>query len=163
MKLQSVLRLAAVIFLVWAAFVVFLTEPSPKTHRSHLWIPIHYGLDIRGGVRAVLQANKAALPPGVPYNSDLVLQTLNKRINGSGVSEATVQPKGDDEFIIEIPEVHDKQAILTRLGTTAQMTLYNFQTVKSQHNTQGYVTTSVSPDSTGHDSYSFTDTLHNVT
>ena len=160
MKLQSVLKVATVVFLIWAAFVVFLTVSNPKTHRSHLWVSIHYGLDIRGGIRAVLKADKSALPAGVPYNGDLVLQTLIRRV---GLPEAIVQPKGDDQFIIELPDVHDKDAILTRLGTTAQMTLYNFQTIKSDHNSQGYVTHTTYTDKTGHDAFRFSDSLHNVT
>ena len=164
MKLQRVwLPIVIVLLIAGSAVIVFGTHTNPRTHRSSPLVPVHYGLDIRGGIRAVLRAEKSALPKDVAYNADLVQQTLMNRVNASGVSEATVQRKGDDQFIVELPDVHDKQAILNRIGTTAQMTLYNFQTVQSQHTPQGYVEVNRSDDKTGHEVFSFHDTNHNVT
>jgi len=92
-----------------------------KTHHTVPNYPIRYGLDIKGGVRAVLQARTDKMAPGVVYDGPTVLRILENRVNGAGVGEATVQRKGDTQFIIELPDVKDKNAILERLGTTAQM------------------------------------------
>ena len=77
------------------------------------------------------------LPPGVVWNQETaarVRTTLENRINGAGVGEATVQPKGNDQFIIELPDVKNKDAILEQLATTASMTFYYFRDVQSDRN-----------------------------
>ena len=63
------------------------------------------------------------------YNQAVVQQILENRINGAGVGEATVQPKGQDQFVVELPDVQNKDAILKLLGTTAQLKFYYFRDV----------------------------------
>lgn len=164
MKLERVwLPVLIVLLIAGSAFVVFGTKTDPKTHKSVALFPVHYGLDIKGGIRAVLRADVAALPKNASYDPTLVQQILENRVNASGVAEATVQPKGTDQFIVELPDVHDKQAILNRIGTTAQMTFYNLQTVKSDHNPNGFVSMQIGHDKDGHDLYTFVDQKNNYT
>ncbi|MDQ2800371.1 MAG: protein translocase subunit SecD, partial [Armatimonadota bacterium] len=57
---------------------------------------------------------------------------IEQRINATGVSDALVQPRPQEkQFVIELPDVKDKNAILEQLGTTAQMTFYYFPDVQS--------------------------------
>lgn len=162
MKLQRVwLPVVILLLIVGSAIVDFGTKTDRRTHRTVPLKPFSYGLDIKGGIRAVLQADKSALPKGVEYNATLMQQILENRVNASGVADATVQPKGDDQFIVELPDVHDKDAILNRIGTTAQMTFYNLQNVKSDANPNGYITMRPPLDKSG--GYSFTDEQNNIT
>ncbi len=82
--------------------------------------PTLYGLDVRGGIRAVLQADVA---PGqeASYDQATVQQILENRLNASGVAEPVIIPSGQRRFIAEIPNVHNKDAIMQQLQTTAQL------------------------------------------
>ncbi len=132
MKQENYLRLAIVVLIGLAAWVMLGTHPDPATHKKVANFPTRYGLDIKGGVRAILQAKDV---PGVPYDQNLVQHILENRINSAGVSEAVVQPRPQQkQFIIELPDVKNKDAIMAQLGTTAEMTFYYFPDVQSQRN-----------------------------
>ncbi len=48
-----------------------------------------------------------------------------------------MQPRPQEkQFIIELPDVKNKNAIMEQLGTTAQMTFYYFADVQSQRNSR---------------------------
>jgi SecD/SecF fusion protein len=105
-------------------------------------ITLHKGLDIVGGSELTIAVCKgpnnppSADPPcrSKPRNGISVSQAqtdtipvLQNRVNGLGVSEASVQPVGDDEISIELPNVTLSKAS-TVLGTTA---LIHFATAAS--------------------------------
>ena len=134
MKQENYLRLAIVVLIALAGWVMLGTHRDPQTHRQVADFPTHYGLDIKGGVRAILQAHPEQAP-GVPYDQATIQHILEQRINSAGVSEAVVQPRPQQkQFIIELPDVKNKDAIMAQLGTTAQMTFYYFADVQSQRN-----------------------------
>ena len=113
------LWLVAILVLV-ALSVFALVKLKPK-----------YGLDIKGGVRAILQANPK---PGQKFDQSAVVKILHQRIDIAGVGETTVQPKGDNQFIVEIPDTKNKDEVIQRLGTAAQMQFYYFKEVQSRKN-----------------------------
>jgi preprotein translocase subunit SecD len=81
------------------------------------WSP-RLGLDLAGGVSVVYTA--------VGHNisqSDLneTVNILNLRVNGLGVSGATVQTTGKDQISVAIPGVTDAQQVLKQIGQTARM------------------------------------------
>ena len=82
------------------------------------------GLDIQGGARVVLEANLATLPQGQKWDEDTrasVLRTLDNRVNSNGVAEPVITPKGDKQFVVEIPAVKNEKDILDQLQKTAQL------------------------------------------
>jgi preprotein translocase subunit SecD len=72
------------------------------------------GLDLKGGVSVVLQpegtANKAQL--------DEAVTIIENRVNGLGVSNATVNRQGNN-VVISLPGIKNSQAALKTLGQTA--------------------------------------------
>jgi SecD/SecF fusion protein len=105
-------------------------------------ITLHKGLDIVGGSQLTIAVcigpddPPSANPPcrAGPRNGISVstaqsdtIPVLQNRVNGLGVSEATVQPVGNDEISIELPGVTLAKA-LSVLGTTA---LIHFATAAS--------------------------------
>ena len=133
MKQEKIWGLIIIVLIALSGWVMLGTHKDPSTHRQVANYPTHYGLDIKGGVRAILQAKDV---PGIPYDQNLVQHILENRINSAGVSEAVVQPRPQQhQFIIELPDVKNKDAIMAQLGTTAQMTFYYFPDVQSQRNT----------------------------
>ena len=109
-------QLAVVIALLTAFSLVAAKMRPPK-----------YGLDIAGGARVVLQADTSQLPKGQTWNADTrnaVLRTIERRVNANGVSEPVITPKGNDEFVVEIPSIRNSDEVLEQLQNTAQLQFF---------------------------------------
>ena len=157
MKQEKYWGLAILVLIALSGWVMLGKHTDPLTHQRVANYPTHYGLDIKGGIRAVLQAHPERAP-GVPYNQDLIQRILENRINAAGVSEPVVQPRPQEkQFIIELPDVKNKNAVLEQLGTTAQMTFYYFPDVQSgDPKTASYpLRLSINRANKGHETYSF--------
>ena len=118
----------------WFAAILVLVALSVYVVVNHLHfarIKPKFGLDIKGGVRAILQAHPK---PDQKFDQATVVKILDQRLNLSGVGETTVQPKPPDQFIVEIPDTKNKDVVIQRLGTAAQMEFYYFKDVKSNKN-----------------------------
>ena len=131
MKQEKIWGLVILVLIALSGYVMLAKHIDPKTNQSVATYPTRYGLDIKGGVRATFQV-RTDLAPNVPYDQATIQHIIEQRINGSGVTEAVVQPRPQEkQFVIELPDVKDKNAILEQLGTTAQMTFYYFPDVQS--------------------------------
>ena len=89
--------------------------------------PIREGLDLQGGLQVVLQARPVA---GQQLDHDTLegtRQTLERRVNGLGVSEPFIQTRGNDEIIIELPGVADPQEAVRILQQTALLEIIDPQ------------------------------------
>jgi preprotein translocase subunit SecD len=92
---------------------------------------IRLGTDLRGGMRFDLQVawREAWNGPGEPtleFRNQVMRQTrevLTKKVNGLGLSEATVQPLGrtgaEDRLLIELPGLNDDTERINRVLSTA--------------------------------------------
>jgi preprotein translocase subunit SecD len=82
-------------------------------------ITVRLGLDLQGGVQLVLQARP---PAGVTVTQD-VLQgtrdTIERRVNGLGVSEPVIQTRGTDQILVELPGFQDPERAVRVLQRTA--------------------------------------------
>jgi len=81
--------------------------------------PVRRGLDLQGGLQVVLEARPVA---GQTIDRDTLegtRQTLERRVNGLGVSEPLIQTRGYDQVIIELPGVDDPQEAIALLQQTA--------------------------------------------
>jgi preprotein translocase subunit SecD len=86
------------------------------------------GLDLKGGVHAVLQARPA---PGQTVDSDVLSglrDTIERRVNSLGVSEPVIQTQGSDKIVVELPGVQDPEAAVRVLQQTALLELIGSQT-----------------------------------
>jgi SecD/SecF fusion protein len=170
LKQEKIWGLVILVLMALSAWVVFGTHYSAQQHRRVADFPTRFGLDIRGGVRAVLQAHPEEVP-GVHWDSqesDTVQQILENRINGAGVGEATVQPKGTSQFVVELPDVKNKDAILKLLGTTAQLKFYYFADVANQESSNPSIANrpvqaASYRDANGQEHYKFIDRRTNQT
>lgn len=81
---------------------------------------ISLGLDLRGGVYTVYQAeNDGSLD--FQTKMDSTIGILTSRLTRQGFTEATVTRQGDDRIRVEIPNVSDPNEILRIIGTPAQL------------------------------------------
>jgi preprotein translocase subunit SecD len=81
------------------------------------------GLDIQGGMHLVLQAKTTDKVKEItPQVMSAAIAVVRNRVDGLGVAEPLIQPKGDDQIIVDMPGIKDKEEALRIIGTTAQLT-----------------------------------------
>ena len=80
--------------------------------------PFNLGLDLKGGVHVVLEADPSA---GEVTNENMsgVVSIIERRINALGVSEPLIQREGARRIIVELPGIHDQQQAIDTVGRTA--------------------------------------------
>ena len=103
------------LLLVIAIFVVALYYSLSK--------PIKLGLDLKGGAYVVLEAVKDQ-NKNVKIDNDAMnrlIEVLNRRVNGIGVAESTIQKAGDNRVIIELPGLQNTEDAIKLIGKTALM------------------------------------------
>ncbi|GBO54279.1 protein-export membrane protein SecD [Pseudanabaena sp. lw0831] len=103
------------------AFVLAILIGAVYLIVSH---PPKLGLDLRGGAQLTLQA-KINPEQGINEITPRIMETakfvVEQRINGLGVSEATILLSGNDQLIVQLPGVNDPAQAERVIGTTAQL------------------------------------------
>ncbi|KAF0209115.1 MAG: hypothetical protein FD171_756 [Actinobacteria bacterium] len=110
-KTRNVVALVTVIALVAVSWWLFW--PLDKK--------ITQGLDIKGGVQVILTAKAIG---NTALTEDSMTRTeaiLTERVNGLGVSEASVQRQGNDSLLVQLPGVKNSQDALAALGSTGRL------------------------------------------
>ncbi len=95
------------------------------------------GLDIRGGVRFTYQMDVSKLTleqrNELPAIKEQLVKILGDRAHGPlGVSEPTVLPKGQDEFLVELPDVKNLDEAKSIMGSSARIEFYWAKNVKTE-------------------------------
>lgn len=81
--------------------------------------PPRYGLDLRGGVHVVLEAQETERVRITHAVLEQAMAVIDRRINALGVTEPIVQRGGDRRIIVELPDVHDHEQAIATIGKTA--------------------------------------------
>ncbi len=120
-------------------------NPTDPNDRRELWLgrDVHtrFGLDLRGGTQVLLRSTE---PNVTPEQLDQARGTIERRVNGLGVAEATVQTSGNNRIIVELPDVADPNQALQTIRSTGKL---EFVDPAGQQIGQGQlVRTSGSPD-----------------
>jgi preprotein translocase subunit SecD len=81
------------------------------------------GVDLAGGTTVTLKAVAPANNPGAVNGTSMneAVSILQQRVNGMGVSEATVQTEGSDTIVVTIPKGNNTTQIAQEVGTTAKL------------------------------------------
>jgi SecD/SecF fusion protein len=85
------------------------------------------GLDLKGGLEVVLQAEKV---PGHSLQSsdlDTAVSIIRSRIDALGVSEPDVRKQEPNQIVIQLAGVHDPAAAARIIGQTAQLQLFDLE------------------------------------
>ena len=90
---------------------------------------INLGLDLKGGMHLVLRVDTSKLPEDAKAGApERALEVIRNRIDLFGVSEPSIQLQGDDQIVIQLPGLADRQRALQLIGETA---LLEFKIVSS--------------------------------
>jgi len=133
MKSRQVRILIIIIVLVAVAVWVDLPN-NPGIHFAGInrEIETRLGLDLVGGVQALLEAD---LPADQAIDADAMntaVQIVENRVNGLGVTEALVQKAGDRRIVVEIPGETDPEQALAVLKQTGLLEFVDMSSLTPQ-------------------------------
>jgi len=105
-----------------AVWIVLPNNPGLRLGNNYREIDTRLGLDLVGGVQALLEAD---IPEDVevdPESLNTAIDIVSNRANGLlGVGEATVQRAGDRRIVVELPGETDPEQALATLGEIGQL------------------------------------------
>jgi protein-export membrane protein SecD len=123
--------IALILIILLALFVLWIDLPIGHAWFSQLlfWqqppesrsVAIQQGLDLQGGTQALLQA---VPPPGQEVTAqemDTAKVIVERRVNGLGVTEPTVQVVGQDRIVVELPGIDNPAQAVQTLKSTGQL------------------------------------------
>ena len=122
-RIRAVISLVAIVVVVAVCAYLGLFGFGKGTMINYLkpWgDAISLGLDLRGGVYTVYQAENNG-DPDFDTKMESTVSILTSRLTRQGFTEATVTRQGSDRIRVEIPNVSDPNQILTIIGTPAQL------------------------------------------
>ncbi|MEV2250110.1 protein translocase subunit SecD [Streptomyces sp. NPDC050147] len=89
-----------------------------------LTVPIHLGLDLRGGTQLVLETRPTSTSDAGAEATDRTMEVLRGRIDALGVAEPTIARAGDNRIVVELPGAQDPTKAADMLGRTAELTFH---------------------------------------
>lgn len=119
MKKGTSILIIAIIIAALATAAYYLYEPIKKN--------IKLGLDLRGGLRVVLEAEETEGQKITPDTIQKALGILRNRVDSLGVKETNLFPQGDRRIVIEIAGEKDPEAAVDLLKTTSQLEFWDEQ------------------------------------
>ena len=91
---------------------------------------INLGLDLQGGMHLLLKVDTSHLAGQAKLDAcDRALEVIRNRIDEFGVRETSIQKQGEDEIVVQLPGVTDRQRAIDLIGKTAML---EFKLVSSE-------------------------------
>jgi preprotein translocase subunit SecD len=101
----------------WLALILALAISSAALLGTY---GLRLGLDLSGGSQLTLQVMPAGEITRVEHDQlEAVKDVLERRINGLGVAESTLQTVGDNQLVLQLPGEQDPTRAAKVLGSTA--------------------------------------------
>jgi len=110
-----------IIILVIVSLAIWIDLPNnPGIHIAGINrdIDTRLGLDLVGGVQALLEAD---LPEGTAVEAEKMrtaARIVENRVNGLGVTEALVQQAGEKRIVVELPGIEDPTIAISTIQET---------------------------------------------
>jgi len=120
------------IVLAISIWIIWPDNPGINIGDFQKEIETRLGLDLVGGVQALLEAD---LPEGTTIESEAMrtaVRIVENRVNGLGVTEALVQQAGDRRIVVELPGETDPEKALSTLKQTGLLEFVDFTELSTQ-------------------------------
>lgn len=134
-----VFLLAGSLWFLYPTIDLYMMSPAEREEMAKNdpqgWIKSQHqamklGLDLRGGMRLVLQVDKSKLNPDEASDAvDRAKEILRNRIDQFGVAEPVIAVQGTDRIVVELPGISDPERARELIGRTA---LLEFKIVETQ-------------------------------
>lgn len=127
-KYQRMLILIIFIF-SFAIYINLPNSPGIQMFGINKNFVTRLGLDLVGGVQALLEADLPAETKIDPEAMKTASKIVENRVNGLGVSEAVVQIAGDRRIVVELPGETDPEKALNTIKQTGLLEFVDFSTI----------------------------------
>jgi SecD/SecF fusion protein len=107
------------ILLVLALAVIVPGSPLSK--------PTRQGLDLKGGVSLVYEAQPTKFSKVTPDSINRTMDIMRERIDNLGVAEPEIQQAGNNQIDVSLPDVQNADQAQQQVGTTAQLAFYDWE------------------------------------
>ena len=107
-----------------ALFIDFfpgLKVPDATSTSGSRPIETKLGLDLSGGLRVEYQAQQVDGKAPSPADMGIIKSIVERRVNGTGVSEPVVVTQGSDRVVVELPGVTDPDSVRQLVGQTGRL------------------------------------------
>jgi preprotein translocase subunit SecD len=118
-KQQNVVALTVIAILVAVAWWQFWPLDTQ----------IRQGLDIQGGLSVILTAEETDQAPVTVAAMERAELIVRNRVDGLGVSEASIQLQGQDSVLVQLPGISDPEQALETLGSTGQLEFVDVESI----------------------------------
>ncbi len=124
-----------ILILVLLAIAIWVDLPNnPGIHFAGIErdIKTKLGLDLVGGVQALLEAD---LPADAAIDAEAMntaVRIVENRVNGLGVAEAVVQKAGERRIVVELPGETDPEQALSALKQTGLLEFVDMSSLTPQ-------------------------------
>jgi SecD/SecF fusion protein len=105
--------------LVLALAVIIPGSPLSK--------PTRQGLDLKGGVSLVYEAQPTKYSKVTTESIQRTMDIMRQRIDNLGVSEPEIQRSGNNQIEVSLPDVRNADEAQQQVGTTAQLAFYDWE------------------------------------
>ena len=83
---------------------------------------INLGLDLQGGMHLLLKIDTSHLEGQAKLDAcDRAVEVIRNRIDEFGVRETSIQKQGEDEIVVQLPGVTDRERAIDLIGKTAML------------------------------------------
>jgi preprotein translocase subunit SecD len=116
-------------------FAIYINLPgSPGIHFAGINRDFNtrLGLDLVGGVQALLEADVPGSQTIDPNDMSVAVQIVDNRVNALGVSEAVVQPAGSNRIVVELPGETDPAQALATIKQTGLLEFVDMSALSDQ-------------------------------
>jgi SecD/SecF fusion protein len=111
------LKIRILVVLIVLVASIFFAFPLEKR--------INLGLDLKGGMHLILKVETEKLDPNAKKDAVIrAIEILRNRIDGLGVAEPVIQRQGEDQIIIQLPGITDRNSAIRMIGQVASLEFY---------------------------------------
>jgi len=83
---------------------------------------INLGLDLKGGMHIILKVETEKLSENARADAVLrAMEILRNRIDGMGVGETVIQRQGENQILVQLPGITDRDTAIEMIGKVAQL------------------------------------------
>jgi preprotein translocase subunit SecD len=124
------LLIPIILILLIAIIIDLPNSPVGKVLRRD--ITTHLGLDLVGGVQALLEADVPANTTVSAANMAVAKQIVENRVNSLGVNEPLVQQAGSNRIVVELPGETDPETALAVIRETGLLEFVDMTSLTPQ-------------------------------
>jgi preprotein translocase subunit SecD len=117
------------VVLALAIYIVIPNSPGIHAGSFNKDFTTRLGLDLVGGVQALLEADLPANTPIEAGAMDAATGIVENRVNGLGLTEAMVQKAGERRIVVELPGETDPERALATIQQTGLLEFVDMSTI----------------------------------